>query len=254
MDRTTSAEILEHVFLKFSSFLPETNGTNHNILYVWGKVFNTEVPVSQNDVYKRIIEVSETVNILSTEIQESTIMKENQKKFSLSTLSVIEPVTRIININHQAQPYIPKITNELCGQLGMIHYSLVPEFSQNPLSQDAADEIIGELSVVYDQLNDENIPIKLRVRLRRSILSVISRLKNVDVDNIYDIYEEIGKITLTACEMDRMYKKSDDSGKMAEIGRNLLSSLNKVRNCIEFGYKLYNSAQGLEETIKPLIE
>ncbi|BCI66002.1 hypothetical protein [Acetobacter aceti] len=250
---TTTAEILEAIFLKFSALLSDTQGTNVSVFDIWKNTFSSDFSPPSNEIFIKIIDISDALISLTQQVDSSTIMKENQKLFAKSTIEIFSPTTVILKLNSYAREYISTITQESCGRLGIIAHSLASEFSQNVLTQNTVDEIIAELSEIYDLLDDENLPLKLRNRLRRHIQAVIWRLKNPDCESIQEAYEEMAKITIIADEMNRLCNPSNENSKMSDIGEKSLNIFKKIRSCIEFGYKIYQEADKIEQVIRPML-
>lgn len=253
-ETTTLAEILENTFLSFSEILPRTQGTPDTLIKLWTEIFNTNDNYCRNDIYKRIIDISNNLQLLSCQVSQSKRMKEPQKKSSQLTIDMFRPLVDISMIHSHASQFIPKINTVSCGQFGMIGYSVEAEFSQNVIPPEGIEEIISTLEEVDALLDDDELPLKLRMRLKWQISAVIWRLKHPEMESIDDAYEALGKITLVAHEMDRLCNPTNDDTKTHDIGTKLFTVLDKVRGYVETGCKVYETARKLEHVIKPLIE
>lgn len=255
MEKTTTlAEILENTFLGFSAILPRSQGTHEKLISIWTEIFSSEKSYVMNDIYTKIIDTSNNLVMLSDQVSNSKRMKEQQKKSSQLTIDLFRPLVDMSMLQVQASQFIGKITNISCGQLGMISYSVEAEFSQNVIPPEGIEEIISTLEEVDALLDDDELPLKLRMRLKWQISAVIWRLKHPEMESIDDAYEALGKITLVAHEMDRLCNPTNDDTKTHDIGTKLFTVLDKVRGYVETGCKVYETARKLEHVIKPLIE
>lgn len=234
--KKTAPDTLEAVFMSFRTFLPNGPNDNVRILDMWIRTFDA-VTVSQSALYARIGQIADLLEEINIQIESMSSLTEPRKARARSVVSNFLPTVTLGNILVNGWSIRDNCSVENCGSLGFLGDALRPKFSENVLSSEDVSEILSALSEIKTSLDDDRLPLRLRISLQRQIDILIWRLKYPDFETLQQASDALGRATLTANQLQRLCPDDDSLERASKVREKLLGCFQKTVDVMERGAK-----------------
>lgn len=250
--KKTAPDTLEAVFMSFRTFLPERSNTNVTILDAWIKTFDAQT-ISQSALYTRIGQISDLLEEINIQIESMSNLSDPRKARARSVISNFLPTVTLRTLFHDGWNIRENCSVENCGSLGLLGDALRPKFSENVLSSEDIEDILSVLSEVRTSLDDDRLPLRLRISLQRQIDILIWRLKHPDFETLQQASDALGRVTLSANQLERLCPDDDSREHASEVRGKLLGCFQKTVDVMERGAKGVVAVKIAHDALAPLL-